>query len=130
MHGTLELTKIANGIVLYGNIKEYDKWVEKNLNEAILGSKTLWLATLIGMQLSCKKYGVFLKRFKKSLNELFSKANLFPFNPNQDISDLKITFEKSLDEDIPDWRNKTIEGIKIFKIQIPEQWNALNIILK
>jgi len=129
-NGIMELTKISNGIVLYGNVEEYNSWVDKKLNEAILGGGTIWLTTLVGMQLSHKKYGVFLKRFKKSLNELFTRAKTFPFDPNQNVLELKFALRRLLDENFVDWKNKTIMGQKIFQIQIPEQWNAINTLLE
>jgi predicted glycosyltransferase involved in capsule biosynthesis len=126
LNGALELAKIANGIVLFGDLSEFEEWRMRNLQDAISESKIIWLVTLIGMQISYKKYGIFLKRFKHSLNQLFIKANLFPFNPNQKYQELIFVLKKSLDDNIPDWKDKTKEGNKIFKTQIPEQWKVLN----
>ncbi len=129
-NSSLELTKLANGILLYGEQNEFNNWIKEKLENAINKSKLIWLTTLFGMQLSRNKYGVFIKRFRNSLNDIFNKAGKAPFNPYGHIQEIKVELLKTINNSIPDWKARTLEGSKIFEIQIPEQWNALNTLMK
>ncbi len=67
MHGVLELAKLAQARLLWGDAEKWSAWQSQTLDLAIANGHAYWLVLTLGLRLHATKYGAVIERFCGSL---------------------------------------------------------------
>jgi glycosyltransferase involved in cell wall biosynthesis len=136
LFGPLELAKIAQGIRLWGDADIWDRWSGWLLRTALQVGRTYWLLYALGTGLSPEKVGVLRERFIKALGVVLERADpdrageVLGILAEGRLEPLAAYVRQSLNVEMPGWREETLEGKRIFALQVPEVWAALRFILE
>ena len=127
MSGVLELAKLAQARLLWGDAEQWQLWQTLVLEHALANGRAYWLVLLLGLRLHAKKYGALVERFTGSLCAVVEagKAGWSGDVQTADLAQLTASARAALDARTPDWRTRLTEGRKVFALQIPEVWSAL-----
>jgi glycosyltransferase involved in cell wall biosynthesis len=131
LFGPLELAKIAQGLLLWGDAETWDRWSDWLLRTALRLGRTCWLLQALGMGLRPEKVGVLRDRFIRALGILLRRVDADPAGEARAIlaegrlEPLAAHLRRALDAEIPGWREETAVGRRVFAFQGPEVWAAL-----
>ncbi len=136
LFGLLELAKIAQGILLWGDADTWGRWSGWLLRTALELGRTYWLLYALGTGLSPEKVGVLRERFIKALSVVLERADpdrageVLGILAEGRLEPLAAYVGQTLDVEMPGWRQETAMGQRIFALQVPEVWVALRFILE
>lgn len=127
MHGVLELAKLAQARLLWGDAEKWNAWQSQTLDQAIANGHAYWLVLTLGLRLHASKYGAVIDRFAGSLRAVVGsrKPDWSDDVQTADLARLAASARATLDTRTPDWRTRLADGRNIFTLQIPEVWSAL-----
>jgi hypothetical protein len=128
LSGVLELAKLAQARLLWGNASRWADWRGKMIFTALGRGRLYWRVLAVGLHLHAEKYGQLLPRFMGGLCAVVAAGDNgeaiqegTPF----DIETFGRRTAALLDADRPSWRDDLKRGAKVFPLQIPEIWSAL-----
>ncbi len=136
LFGPLELAKIAQGIRLWGDAGIWDRWSGWLLRTALQLGGTYWLLYALGTGMNPEKVGALRERFIKALGVVLERADpvraceVLAILTEGRLEPLAAYIRQTLDVAMPGWREETLEGKRIFALQVPEVWLALRFILE
>jgi predicted nucleotidyltransferase len=129
--GAVELSKLAKGVVLWGDAEAWEAWALGLLRTALKLGRVYWLLLALGMALRPDKAGVSMELFVGALRALMRRvdadayredlARLDPAHPGG-LGPLVLA---ALDRELPSWREDASSGRRVFAHQVPEVWLAL-----
>lgn len=131
LYGPLELAKLAQGRLLYGDADDWREWSERQLTTAVTQGRLFWLLFALGMSFRPEKFGPLRDLFAKALSAVL--ANVDATRYARDLEELR-NFDRrslaehlrtSLDEHLTDWRIDLWHNKRVFAFQVPEVWMAL-----
>ncbi len=134
--GPLEMAKIAQARLLWGDRDFWEKWSSDVLQKAIVNGRLVWNLFLLGAHLNADKYGLMLPRCLRAMATLLNGSSNPVFQPehdrllNFDRDDFAKHLTSVLDCEYVDWRVMAREGRKLFEVQAPEIWRALSWLLQ
>jgi hypothetical protein len=130
--GPMELAKLADARLLWGNPGEWDLWTHGVAQGAMDRGWCFWLVLGLGLRRHFSKYGPMATRYFRSLEKLRAQAVAvarFQVNGEGDFSDeaaLAIAAADALDKFQPEWRPMVRAAQPVFELQVPEVWTALH----
>jgi hypothetical protein len=128
LSGVLELAKIANARLLWGEPPRWAAWRESTLNDAVGHGQLYWRVLYLGLKANSSKYGELLPRFLGSLRAVLTAGGLKVMSEELENfveSSFRHRTAALLDQSTPEWRALLAAGINVFPLQIPEIWTAL-----
>src|SRR5262249_19118247 len=134
LFGPLELAKIAQGIMLWGDSDLWERWSAWLLESALELGRTYWLLCLLGMQVRPEKVAGLLPRFRSALAIILNRANATRYEEDlallsrEQFEPLAGHLRRLLDKEVPTWRVELAEGKRIFARQVPEVWTAFRLL--
>jgi glycosyltransferase involved in cell wall biosynthesis len=131
--GVLELAKLANSKLFWGDVRRWSRWRRALLMKAVKNGRAFWLALAVGLRINSKKYGALTDRYFTSLVQILESARV-PDDLEELISsslpNLATHTALVLDEAQPSWREDARHRTKVFSLQVPEVWIGLDYILE
>jgi glycosyltransferase involved in cell wall biosynthesis len=132
--GAMELAKVAQARLLWGETAEWKAWSAGVLQKGMRHGWCFWLVLGLGMRLHAAKYGTLVERYFSSLKRLLGCIpRPWYLSPCADIAERPVTIDlcrHALDEFCPSWRERISGGEAIFELQVPEVWTALHRLCK
>ncbi len=133
--GPLELAKLAQAHVLWGDVVAFTDWKQAVLTQAMDVGRELWMAFGLGMSLQPEKYGVACDRFLDAL--AFVMQHIDRAGHAKDVESIQSGTEalghrlrNVMDTCLPEWRADVHRGHRVFAVQGPEIWNALRWLIR
>ena len=132
LQGPMELAKIAQGRLLWGNSSQWRAWADTLIQDAVGRGRAFWLVFGLGLKLQAAKYGPMVGRHLASVRQLLRKIGPEDhgwFCEDSETIPLKVLARHAaaaLDREIGDWRRRLDAGEGLFMLQVPEVWAALH----
>jgi glycosyltransferase involved in cell wall biosynthesis len=164
--GPLELAKLAQAKLLWGDSEAFDNWRSQVLGIALRVGLPVWLLYGIGMRSSPAKYGPAVELYFDAVQKIIGNQSREPVEAivasaatMQDVSEptgmplspsaggtcdysefdsslfepdcferLKTATRDLLDRDLDEWRIDMGDHKRVFAVQVPEIWRALNLL--
>jgi hypothetical protein len=126
----LELAKIAQGKLLFGDARLWEHWKSGILQSAVKEGVCFWLVLGIGLSLAQEKQGTLVQRYFRSLEQIASASGLTLLANSTTLHAYCIYARAALDDLFPNWREFVAENRKVFPLQVPEVWQALHWLAK
>jgi hypothetical protein len=126
----LELAKIAQGKLLFGNVRRWEHWKSGVLQSAVKEGVCFWLVMGIGLNLAAEKHGLLVRRYFRSLEQIASAAGLTLLAHSNTLHAHSVYARAALDDLLPHWREAVADNRKVFPLQVPEVWQALHWLAK
>lgn len=130
--GLLELAKVAQARLLWGDVAGWDRWREEVLGTARRSGRCYWLVYALGLKLVPKKEVLLRHAILRSLPVVLgggssssSGLNLSICESDGGVSVVAREAVAALDDYRPDWRECVTRGEKVFEHQMPEVCLAL-----
>jgi glycosyltransferase involved in cell wall biosynthesis len=130
--GPMELAKIADAHLLWGDAAAWHEWSIRLIRGACDTGSCFWLVLGLGLRWQASKYGPMVDRYFRSLQKLLGCAaalNGTQLNGHANFSDESLMIDSARDalaQRCPDWRERVDRGENIFELQVPEVWIALH----
>jgi predicted nucleotidyltransferase len=133
LYGPMELAKLAQGLLLWGDDGAWRRWVDEVLEVAVSCGRELWLLVALGLELNAAKSGQLRMQFREALETVLRRADSGPAGFDEDLRCLASGDPQSLgrhiravmDRQLPDWHDELQRGRRVFAFQVPEIWTAL-----
>jgi hypothetical protein len=116
----LELAKIAQGRVLFGDVRRWEHWRAGVLQSAVKEGICYWLLLGIGLGLAPQRHGPLVQRYFRSLEQIASAAGLTLLPANHDPHTLSPYARAALDELFSNWKEIVADNRKLFPLQVPK----------
>ena len=134
--GPMELAKIANARLLWGDEGAWREWSSGLIRNALEHGWCFWLVFGLGLRWQAAKYGPMVERYFSSLKRLRLHSRTIDdgiVDREMDLSDQSTVVHlarRALDQHCPDWRERLASGTPVFELQVPEVWIALHRLTK
>jgi hypothetical protein len=128
LRGALDIAKLAQARLLWGNEHRWLAWRSRQTRRAVRNGWAFWLTLGVGLLLSRDKHGAALDRFCLGLREIAHAVRLpeaLEGLATLDLNRLEAPAAKALDAEMPNWQTAVRRQQKVFPLQVPEVWSAL-----
>jgi hypothetical protein len=136
LNGPLELSKIAQGLPLWGRRESWQAWVQQVLNVGAQQGRELWLLVVLGLALHAEKGNELRRQYTEAVQRILARADADRYAEDlrrlsdDDLGRLAAHITACLNSGLPEWQAEVQRGRRVFAFQIPEVWIALQWLVK